>query len=202
MRTNDGDRTVTSQVRRRQITDAAARVIAVDGLSRASFTRIAHTAGLSSPGMISYHFADKDELFAVLCDEAIADCAQAIEGAVAAAPGPQEALAAYLTSFIDWQDAHREQVSALRRLAAGWKRPGLDAAFDEGALSEPLRAILIEGAASGALRTVRTEWVIETILCAVEGFEAALGRDLDLDASAFGDELVGLFVHGLEARRD
>ena len=55
-------RTFTESARRAQIVTSAIDVIAEDGYAKASFSRIAKHAGLSSTGMISYHFAGKDDL--------------------------------------------------------------------------------------------------------------------------------------------
>jgi TetR/AcrR family transcriptional regulator, fatty acid metabolism regulator protein len=189
----------TATARRAQIVEAAVRVIAREGLSKASFGRIAAEAGLSSPGMISYHFADKDELLTVLCDTLLDDCVAAIEEAVAAAEGPAQGLAAYLTGFVRWQDTHRDEVGALWRLSAGWKRPGEPAAFDETLLRDPLLRVLHEGQAAGVLRPVRSEWTAHLVLCAVEGYQQALQDDPGLDADAFAATLVDLFERGLVA---
>ncbi|WP_419994828.1 TetR/AcrR family transcriptional regulator [Streptomyces boninensis] len=187
----------TAQARRTQIVAAAVRVIAREGLSKASFGRIAAEAGLSSPGMISYHFADKDELLTVLSDTLLDDLVAAIDEAVDAAEGPAAGLAAYLTAFIRWQDTHRDEVGALWRLSAGWKRPGEPAAFDEAPLREPLLRVLREGRTTGVLRPVQEEWVAGTILCAVEGYQQALTDDPELDAAAFAGTLIDLFERGL-----
>ena len=56
------ERTFTSQARRAQIVAAAIDTIAGLGLAGATFARIAERAGLSSTRMISYHFADRDDL--------------------------------------------------------------------------------------------------------------------------------------------
>jgi AcrR family transcriptional regulator len=192
--------TFTAQARRAQIVDAAVRVIARDGLSKATFGRIAAEAGLSSPGMISYHFADKDELFTVLSDTVLGDCVAAIEEAVAAADGPVAALSAYLAGFVRWQDTHRDEVGALWRLSAGWKRPGAPSAFDEAPLREPLLRILRDGRDLGVLRPVPERWVAQSILCAVEGYQEAMQDDPELDGEAFAAMLVDLFERGLTTR--
>lgn len=191
---------VTSQARRLQIVEAATRVIAREGLSKAAFTRIAMEAGLSSPGMISYHFADKDELFAVLADRHVTDLAGALVSATDGAPDAKAALAAYLNAFIGWQDTNRDAVGALWRLASGWKAPGRDQAFDEEPLVAPLLRVLDDGVASGVLRDVRAGWVAHTILCAVEGFHEVIAANPDLTADAYAAELIALFVGGLEVR--
>lgn len=189
----------TATARRAQIVRAAVRVIAREGLSKASFGRIAAEAGLSSPGMISYHFADKDELLTVLCDTVLDDCLAAIEEAVDAAEDPAQGLAAYLTGFVRWQDTHRDDVGALWRLSAGWKRPGEPAAFDEALLRAPLLRVLRAGQRSGALRRLPDEWTAHLILCAAEGYQQALQDDPELDADVFAATLVDLFERGLLA---
>lgn len=189
----------TATARRAQIVGAAVRVIAREGLSKASFGRIAAEAGLSSPGMISYHFADKDELLTVLGDTVLDDCVTTIEAAVDAAEDPAQGLVAYLTAFVHWQDTHRDEVGALWRLSAGWKRPGQPAAFDEGLLREPLLRVLRAGQESGALRPLRAEWTAHLILCAAEGYQQAMQDDPELDADAFTATLVDLFRTGLLA---
>ncbi|MFI2364342.1 TetR/AcrR family transcriptional regulator [Promicromonospora sp. NPDC019610] len=193
-------RSFTTTARRAQIVEAAVRVIAREGLSKATFGRIAAEAGLSSPGMISYHFADKDELLTVLCDTVLGDCVAAIEQAVAAAGSPEGGLAAYLTSFVRWQDTHRDGVNALWRLSAGWKRPGEPAAFDEALLRDPLLGVLRVGSAAGTVRPVQVEWTAHAILCAVEGYQQAREDDPGLDADAFAQALVDLFERGLTPR--
>lgn len=69
-------RTFIEEARRSQIVACALDVIAEEGYGRASLARIAARAGISK-GVISYHFADKDELMmqaivAVYTDAAVA----------------------------------------------------------------------------------------------------------------------------------
>ena len=55
-------RSVTEAARRRQIVDATISTVAEVGYGRASYAQIARQAGLSSTGLISYHFAGKADL--------------------------------------------------------------------------------------------------------------------------------------------
>src|SRR5579872_5747351 len=57
-------RTFTETARRAQIVEAAIATIAEVGYAHTSFALIAKRAGLSSTGLISYHFASKDDLIA------------------------------------------------------------------------------------------------------------------------------------------
>lgn len=188
---------VTSQARRAQIVEAATRVIAQEGLARATFGRIATVAGLSSPGMISYHFAHKDELLTTLGRTILQDCGDAVADAVAAAPDPVAGLAAYLTASVRWQDTHRDAVAALVRLSSGWTPPDPATAFDETPLTAPLLEVLSEGQRQGVLRPLPPAWLVRTILCAVEGYHQALAEDESVDAEEFAAALVTLFCDGL-----
>jgi TetR/AcrR family fatty acid metabolism transcriptional regulator len=71
--------------RRDQIIAATIEVLAEHGSANASFTRIAEQAGLSSPGLISYHFKTKEELWrqtvATISSERMSNIAAATEPA-------------------------------------------------------------------------------------------------------------------------
>ncbi|MEY9841492.1 TetR/AcrR family transcriptional regulator [Streptacidiphilus sp. EB103A] len=55
-------RSLAATARRAQIVAATIEVIAEEGYARATYSRIARQAGLSSTRLISYHFGSRDEL--------------------------------------------------------------------------------------------------------------------------------------------
>ena len=65
-------RTFTESARRAQIVQAAIETLAELGYARASYAQIAKRAGLSSTGLISYHFAGKEELLDEVVGEVVA----------------------------------------------------------------------------------------------------------------------------------
>src|SRR6478735_9213445 len=87
---------VTSVARRRQILDAAVATIAAEGLARASFAAIADRAGLSSVGLISYHFAGRDELIGQIVADYYASITANLEDRMAQIGSPAAALDAYI----------------------------------------------------------------------------------------------------------
>src|ERR1700742_3431957 len=93
-------RTFTESGRRAQIVTAAIEVIAEVGYTKASFSRIAKHAGLSSTGMISYHFAGKDDLLAACVTEIEHVTAAYMEPRIDAAVGDIAALPAYAESNV------------------------------------------------------------------------------------------------------
>ncbi|WP_434587478.1 TetR/AcrR family transcriptional regulator [Streptomyces sp. A5-4] len=187
-------------LRRRQIIDAAVVVLARDGLSNASLSRIAAEAGLSSTGLITYHFDSKDELFRSLCDDLLAVCGQRIREAVRPAPDAPAALDAYIDAVVRFQDEHRDGVRALWRLASGWKAPGESRAFDSSLLGGTVEEILDRGRASGDFRPLHTAWVAQSIQRAVEGFHELSCAEPDIDTGAFILELQTMYR--LATRRD
>lgn len=209
MQARSGGRTPTTigSLRRQEIIDAAVTVLARDGLARTSLARIAEEAGLSSAGLISYHFASKDEVFGTVVDQLLARCAATIETALSRADGATAALGAYIETFMAFQDANRSGLRALWRLAAGWKAPGRAEAVDVQPLLDPLVGILRDGQRAGELRPHDSIWVARSIFCSLEGwsrhdlFCADPDRDGgDGDGTAYGRELVTLYQQGLRAQ--
>lgn len=129
-------RTFTESGRRAQIITAAIEVIAELGYAKASFSQIAKHAGLSSTGMISYHFAGKDDLLAA-CVAEIEDVTGAyMRPYIDAAHGHVAILRAYVESNVALVGEHPAAVRALIDLVknAGSQSPAVNgrlAVFEE-----------------------------------------------------------------------
>src|ERR1700749_4095543 len=93
-------RTFTESGRRAQIVTAAIEVIAEVGYAKASFSRIAKQAGLSSTGMISYHFAGKDDLLAACVTEIEQVTDAFMQARIAAPDGHAAVLRAYVEANV------------------------------------------------------------------------------------------------------
>jgi AcrR family transcriptional regulator len=129
-------RTFTESGRRAQIVTAAIEVIAEDGYAKASFSRIAKHAGLSSTGMISYHFAGKDDLLAACVAEIEQVTGAFMEPRIAAAVGHVAQLRAYVESNVALVGEHPAEVRALIDMVrnAGSQSPAVNgrlALFEE-----------------------------------------------------------------------
>ncbi|MFI8460008.1 TetR/AcrR family transcriptional regulator [Kitasatospora sp. NPDC085464] len=90
-------RTFTESGRRAQIVQVAIEVVAEQGYAKASFSRIAKQAGLSSTGMISYHFAGKDDLM----HEVVAEVTRVTGAFMAPRVGAAEGARARLRAFVE-----------------------------------------------------------------------------------------------------
>ena len=106
-------RTFTESGRRAQIVAAAIEVIAEVGYAKASFSRIAKHAGLSSTGMISYHFAGKDDLLAACVAEIEQVTGAFMQPRIDAAEGHVAQLRAYVESNVALVGEHPAAVRAL-----------------------------------------------------------------------------------------
>jgi AcrR family transcriptional regulator len=92
---------------------AAIEVIAEVGYAKASFSRIAKRAGLSSTGMISYHFAGKDDLFAACVAEIEQVTGAFMQPRVDAAEGHVAQLRAFVESNVALVGEHSAALRAL-----------------------------------------------------------------------------------------
>lgn len=92
---------------------AAIAVIAEAGYLKASFSRIAKHAGLSSTGMISYHFAGKDDLLTACVTEIEEITGAFMQPRIDAAVGHVAQLRAYVESNVELVGEHPDEVRAL-----------------------------------------------------------------------------------------
>jgi len=129
-------RTFTESGRRAQIVTAAIEVIAEAGYAKASFSRIAKHAGLSSTGMISYHFAGKDDLLTACVAEIEQVTGAFMQPRIDAADGHVSQLRAYVESNVALVAEYPAAVRALIDLVknAGSQSPAVNgrlALFEE-----------------------------------------------------------------------
>ena len=105
-------RTFTEMARRQQIVGAAIDTIAEVGFAQASLARIAARVGISK-GVISYHFAGKDDLIKqVVIDVVEAGRAYILPRVLAAPTGPAM-LRAYIESNLAFMREHRNYMVAV-----------------------------------------------------------------------------------------
>ena len=105
-------RTFTESARRRQIVGAAIDTVAEVGLAQASLARIAARIGISK-GVISYHFAGKDDLIRqIVIDVVEAGRAYILPRVFAESTGPAM-LRTYIESNLAFMHAHRNYMVAV-----------------------------------------------------------------------------------------
>jgi AcrR family transcriptional regulator len=192
-------RTFTEQARRAQIVSAAITTIAEVGYRNASFAQIAKRAGLSSTGLISYHFASKDELIGEVVATVLADLGAFMAGRMSAAAGAAAALRAYIEGTIDFIGTHREPMKALTEIFINGGF-GYDADSETAAVS-PLEDILRSGQAAGEFRSFDPTVMATLVQRAVDGLPFLLQMRPGFDVAAYGREVSTVFDLATRAQR-
>ncbi|WP_285663728.1 TetR/AcrR family transcriptional regulator [Actinorhabdospora filicis] len=179
--------TVTEQARRAQIVAAAIETIAELGHARASFAKIAERAGLSSTGLISYHFRSRGALMAEVLGTVTAAFTEYVvaeedDGTAAGA------LRAFLLANIGFMRDHRSQVVAMLRVAeavSGGDDGGL-AVRDRAALA----ALLAKGRDAGEFRAFDADLMAGFVLSLRNGVIMRAAAEPGFDLDACGRELL------------
>lgn len=122
----DDDRTFVSSARRAQIAEAAIETVAEVGYANASLSRIAVRLGISK-GVISYHFAGKDDLIAEIVSQVLQRARAYMQPRIEAQTTGPEMLRAYIESNLEFMRDNPNQINALveivRATIAGAKSP-------------------------------------------------------------------------------
>ncbi|MGI8404532.1 MAG: TetR/AcrR family transcriptional regulator, partial [Thermomicrobiales bacterium] len=164
--------TITEIARRKQIIEAAIATIAEIGYVRASFSQIAKTAGLSSTGLISYHFASKQDLNVAIASEVIGTMSAFMHERMRVVSGPQGALVAYIEGTVAFMQEKPAYMQALLGIFThgGFAYEG----EDEQAVVSPLESILRDGQDAGVFRAFDVRVMATTIQRAIDGIPMAL----------------------------
>ncbi|GAB3067934.1 TetR family transcriptional regulator [Intrasporangium mesophilum] len=182
---------MTQRARREQIVDAAVATIAERGLAGASFARIAERAGLSSVGLISYHFDGRADLLAQIVEDYVRDISAWTGQRMSAARSPAQALETYVRANVAFIADHPERMRALTAifLGGGFQYD----AKDEAAAVSPLEQILRDGQEAGEFRDFDVVVMAALVQRAVDGLPFLLQSGPDLDPAGYADEVVMVF---------
>jgi AcrR family transcriptional regulator len=177
------ERSFIELARRAQIVEAAIETIAEVGYANASMERIAKRAGISR-GLISYHFAGKDELIAQVLVTVYTDGAMFMIPRIDAESTPSGQLRAYIESNLEYMRAHPSRMAATVALVVGGVLaeglPGIDPDSTEGL--EHLEELLRQGQAAGEFRDFDPAFMARAIRNVIDGIPPRLsepGFDMD-----------------------
>jgi len=184
-------RTFTETARRAQIVDAAIATICELGYRYASFAQIAQRAGLSSTGLISYHFGTRDELIEQVVREIVTTIGSYMVQRLAGVTSATAALRTYIEGNVEFIGAHREQMKALLEIF-------LNGGFDYGpesdqAVTAPIEQILRDGQRGGEFRDFDPKVMATLVQRAVDGLPFLLAADPGLDVQGYGREVAMVF---------
>ena len=108
----DDNRTFVTSARRTQIVEAAIDTVAEVGYANASLSSIAVRLGISK-GVISYHFAGKDDLIAEIVTQVLQQARAYMQPRIEAQKTGPEMLRAYIESNLEFIRDNPNQLSAL-----------------------------------------------------------------------------------------
>jgi AcrR family transcriptional regulator len=109
---DEPDRTFIETARRAQIVAAAIATIAEVGYAGASFARIAERVGISR-GLISYHFAGKDDLIKQVVHDVVEQGVAYMRPRIIAESTGPAMLRAYIASNLAFMREHRKDMIAI-----------------------------------------------------------------------------------------
>jgi AcrR family transcriptional regulator len=183
--------TLTEAARRAQIVAAAIETIADVGYRQASFTQIASRAGLSSTGLISYHFAGKSDLMQQVVAEIVAAISEHMTERMAGRTSAASALEAYIRASAEFVAGHRRQMKALLEifLNGGFSYdPGTELV-----VLSPVESILRGGQEAGEFRDFDPRMMAAIIQRALDGLPFLLETHPDINPAAYAAELATTF---------
>jgi AcrR family transcriptional regulator len=193
-------RTFIEEARRRQIIEAAIEVIADEGYAQASMERIALRAGISR-GLISYHFAGRDDLMGAVVAKAFTEGAAFMRPRIEAASSPREMLTAYLESNLEYLRDHRSELIALVEIGRAGNRAGLQERLGWVAQAVvALEHVLRLGQEAGEFRDFDPHVMAIAIRNVIDLLPHYMSADPGLDLDACAREIVTLFA--LATRKD
>lgn len=181
-------RTVTEQARRAQIVRAAIDTIAETDYARSSFAAIARRAGLSSTGMISYHFRDRQDLITEVMRTILADFTAFVVARTE--PGTAaDQLAGFLAANSAFLREHRHHLVAMLRIQSASTDSailGELAAADRAKLAD----LLARGQRDGEFREFDTDVMAGFVLSLRNGVIARVAAEPDFDLANCTGELL------------
>ena len=182
---------MTSRARRAQIVESAIAVIAEVGYAKASFSRIADHAGLSSTRLISYHFSSRSDLMDAVVSDVIGRIGRHVGERVSLETTAAGQLRSYILAVVDFIDRHRPSMIALAEVVLGaGVEEGMEA---DRTATDGVQAILRHGQESGEFRSFETRVRATTVQRSMDGLPFVLRSEPDLDCARYAAELVTLF---------
>lgn len=182
----------TEEARRAQIVAAAIETIADLGYANASFAQIARRAGLSSTGLISYHFDGKGDLMSQVAQDVFGSIARHMAERMAGVRSAAQALETYVRGNVQFIAGHRRQMKAVLEIFMNGGVP-----YEPGTelvVLSPVEEILRGGQEAGEFRDFDPQVLAAIIQRSIDGLPFMLETRPDLDLDAYADELATTFA--------
>ncbi|MFE5323088.1 TetR/AcrR family transcriptional regulator [Paenibacillus sp. NPDC056579] len=193
---DEGKSSFIAEARREQIIEAAIRTLDEIGYVKASLAQIAKKAGIST-ALISYHFADKNDLMNHLLMKLVERSTTYILNRVRQEHTPQEKLSTFITASLAYQGTHPAHNAALLEIIFN-ARTADDIPYykisddEEDSLMKELQHILREGQEQGVFGAFHIDVMANLIQGGIGEYmlNTALTRKVDLET--YSSELVAI----------
>ncbi|MDF2923846.1 MAG: transcriptional regulator [Paenibacillaceae bacterium] len=194
--TKEEKQSFIAEARREQIMDAAIRTLDEIGYANASLAQIAKRAGIST-GLISYHFADKNDLMNYLLMKQVEKSEQYILERVARESTAWGKLAAFVEASLAYQGTYPARSTALLEIIFHARTPENIPYYklsddDEEHLLKELHRILREGQEGGEFGEFHVEVMASMIQGAIGEYMTASPVTRKLELELYTSELLKL----------
>ncbi|RAS59911.1 TetR family transcriptional regulator [Lentzea atacamensis] len=188
-------RSFIEEARRGQIVAAAIVTIAEIGYAKASFVQIARRAGIS-PGLITYHFARREELMKQVMLTVHNSMDQALTARTEGSESYCAALRGLIEGFVHYCAEHPAELIAISQIAAAARDAEAARTWAEEqnatALAE-LEDMFREGQEAGEFRDFAPRVMAVSVMAAMEATPAELMARPGTDVTAYANELADIF---------
>lgn len=194
-RSGGQQRSFIEDARRGQIVAATIGTIAEIGYAKASFVQIARRAGIS-PGLITYHFAKREELMKQVMLTVHDSMDAALTSRTENADGYVTALRALIEGFVHYCAEHPAELIAVAQIASAARDAEGARTWSEQQNARTLTELedmFREGQEAGELREFSPRVMAVSVLAAMEAAPAELMAQPDTDVLQFAKELADLF---------
>ncbi|WP_344217555.1 TetR/AcrR family transcriptional regulator [Kribbella sancticallisti] len=180
--------------RRRQIIGAAIETVTAVGYGQSSLARIAEQAEISK-SVISYHFANKDELLEQVVAQVMDDWAAFMRPFLEAESTATGRLSAYIRSRLAYMRDNQTRLVAVAEIIVNHRGPDGRPVFAErdAAPVAELVELLRSGQQAGEFRGFDPVVLAMTITQGIDGALTYWADHPGTDLTAYGEELVTLF---------
>ncbi|WP_112262905.1 TetR/AcrR family transcriptional regulator [Lentzea terrae] len=194
-RSGDQKRSFIEDARRGQIVAATIETIAEIGYAKASFVQIARRAGIS-PGLITYHFAKREELMKQVMLTVHNSMDAALTARTEGSESYRIALRGLIEGFVHYCAEHPTELIAISQIAAAARDAEAARTWSEeqnaNALTE-LEEMFREGQECDEFREFAPRVMAVSVMAAMEATPAELMARPGTDVAAYAKELADLF---------
>lgn len=190
--------TFTQRKRRDQLVDCAIDALAELGFQGTSVAEVARRADVSK-GVVTYHFAAKDDLmFAAVAE--IFDSVKEFLEARLGSTSPQRFVADYINAWVEYYRTRTRYMLAIREIWGNFRDDSGRQHFGPQAVAGELavvQQVLEYGQADGSLGKFDARVMAVTLKASLDALLNQLAADPELDLEAYGAELVRLFERAI-----